>query len=142
MTIDDLATLDLWSAYPAELRLAALLEAELSGEDFEQRCADLASHLGYSKPHAVKHWLNNVVIVPYRHLPKIADFIGVHLSVLAAFWLATYGADDDESGIVAKSIEPRITDGEFELIEKARRVFMEQEEDAAEGSMFFVRPKS
>lgn len=129
MTRDDLDQLDLWSGFPAEHRLASCIEAALSGPHFKLRCSELATHLGYSRPEVVKQWLSHDVIIPLRHLPAISRFLGIHLSVLATFWLATYAADDDEADEISQSISPRITDAEFELIETARALYQGQADD-------------
>lgn len=132
MNADDLEVLDLWSEFPAEHRLAAFLESVLSGPDFKQRSADLASHLGYTRPHIIKLWLNHDAIIPLQLLPKLSQFLGINLSVLVTFWIATYAAPADEADVISKSIAPRITDGEFWIIETARAVFLNQAEDMLE----------
>ncbi|RYY87318.1 MAG: hypothetical protein EOO15_12240 [Chitinophagaceae bacterium] len=132
MTTHDLDFLHLWSGYPAEYRLASAVDSALHGEDYEKRKAALATFLGYPKPNALNLWLNHTAIVPLRHLAKIATFLGIDLAVLTTFWLATYAADDDESGVIAKSIEPRITDAEFDLIETARAVYRDEADDRSE----------
>lgn len=129
MNTDDLNELDTWSGVGAEHRLAAAIEASLCGEDFKQRKAELAKHLGYSKPHVIDHWFNHLIIIPIRHLPAIARFTGIHLSSLVTYWLATYTADDDETGEISKAITPRITDGEFWIVETARAVFGGEADD-------------
>lgn len=132
MNTDDLELLDTWSTFPAEHRLASCLEAALAGPDFAERCADLASHLGYSRPQTVKQWFSHLTIVPLRHLPAISKFTGIHLSVLLAMWVATYSADDDETGEISEAIKPRITDGEFWIIETARAVFQNEADERLE----------
>lgn len=132
MNAADLDTLDLWEAYPAEHRLAAAIESALSGEDYQQRVAELSKLLGYSKPNAVALWLKHAAVVPHRHLPAIANYLGIHLSVLVTFWLATFTADDDEAGVIASSIRPRITDAEFDLIETARAIYQDEADDRSE----------
>lgn len=126
MNAEDLEQLDSWSAVPGEHRLAAAVEASLHGEDFKERKAELANHLGYPRPNAVELWFKHVAIIPIRHLPKIAAFTGIPLSVLVTYWVATYAADDDEEDVISKAIAPRITDDEYELIETARAIFHEQ----------------
>lgn len=132
MNAQDLEILDTWSALPTEHRLASYIDETLTGEDYEDRKAALAASLGYPKPNALNLWLKHVAIVPLRHLPGIATFLGVDLSVLVTFWLATYAADDDEAGVIAKAIEPRITDAEFELIEGARAIYQDEADDRSE----------
>lgn len=47
----------------------------------------------------------------------------------------TYAADDDEANEISRSVAPRITDAEFQIVDLARTVYVEQEEDAAEATM-------
>ena len=130
MNHNDLDELHLWSAAPAEHRLRACMEARLSGPDYDQNCAQLAVELGYTRPEVVRMWLNFRTKVPLDKLAGISRFIGVHLGVLLAFWIAEYAGEGQEEELF-NAASPRITDDEYELIETARAIYHEEASEQA-----------
>jgi len=136
-TRHDLDRLDEVACLPLEARLAALVENELTGDQYSERLAGLASALGFPRPEGLKVWFKQHRI-PLQHLPGIADELGIGLSVLVAL----YFAQEAPAGLSKRLYEaarPRVTDREFDLIQQARSVFLDDIEDASESRLIAER---
>lgn len=99
------------------------LEAHLAGPDHVEQVRALSQALGYSHLASIRLWLSLDAQVPISRLPRIADFIGVDLAVLATLWLSEQGQTDEVAEQLFNAVKPRITDAEFELVGMMRAVF-------------------
>lgn len=134
MTADDLFDLYNFSGIPPEHRLRTFIEAKLSGDAYEVRLMGLADACGYSRVESVRLWTNLRSRVPLSQLPAVAEFLGVHLSVLLALWIAET-APEEHADELFKAASPVVTARELEIVELARLVYAEQEDDAADADL-------
>ena len=105
---------------PPKQRLSFFLEAELRGDDYDERLEKLSKTLGYANTTIVKRWVSGKAQVPLQHITAISDFFNCDISDVLPLWLSQELPDDWR---LYRAGTRMLSGWEFMLVNVARDVY-------------------
>lgn len=129
MKIEHLHLLRSYEEEPVADRLRLYLQASLERsvtpvDDMDDLIEQLAEDFGYATPTKVRMWLSGKTRIPMRKLPQLAEYTGLPLSILIAFWLGQE-ADAEHAEAIYQAARPKVTDDEMKLILTMREMYID-----------------